>query len=69
MALKDGVHVKDATHVRVGGQIEKIKYKRGVGSDGWLNRARDGGFGVVTENGSIVSMYMAQSYLKEEEEK
>jgi hypothetical protein len=64
--MKTGVSIKEATHVKVGGRIEKIQSKYGVGQDGRLAPPSEGGFGVKTENGTNVSMWQAQSYLQEE---
>lgn len=64
--MKPGVNVREATHVKVDGRIEKIASKWGIRSDGGLNKPSEGGFGVVTESGRRVSMWEAHSYLKEE---
>lgn len=64
------VSVGEATHVKVGGRIEKIASKWGVGKNeyGYATYAKpsEGGFGVVTENGESVSMWRAQAYFKED---
>jgi hypothetical protein len=68
--MKYGVSVEEATHVKVGGLIEKIASKWGVGQNeyGYATYAKpsEGGFGVTTESGRNVSMWNAQAYLKEE---
>ena len=64
--MRDGVDVREATHVKVGGQVEKIASKWGIGHDGRLAKPSEGGFGVVTESGRRVSMWEAQSYSKED---
>jgi len=64
--MKEGVSVIEATHVKVGGRIEKIKSKSGISHDGRLAPPSQGGFSVTTESGKNVSMWQAQSYLKEE---
>lgn len=64
--MKDGVDVREATHVKVHGRVEKIVSKWGIGSDGRLAKPSEGGFGVVTESGRRVDMWSAQRYLREE---
>lgn len=67
--LKDGVAVHEATHVKVpGGTIERIVSKYGVDDSGRVAPPSQGGFGVVTESGRMVSMWDARSYLREEKE-
>jgi len=66
--LKKGVDVRVATHVKVGGRVEKIVSKWGIDNDGRLAKPSEGGFGVVTESGRRVDMWKAQSYLQEESE-
>ncbi len=59
--------VIEATHVRcMDGSIRRIIEKWGVGQNGTVNRPSEGGFGVVTEDGTRISMWHARSYLKEE---
>jgi len=65
--MKDGVDVIKATHVKVGGRVEKIVSKWGIGGDGRLAKPSEGGFGVVTESGRRVDMWSAQRYFQEEE--
>jgi hypothetical protein len=57
--LVSGVNVREATHVRVDGRLEKIASKWGIDEHG---RFLKGGFGVVTEGGKRVTMYEADSY-------
>lgn len=64
--MKNGVSVKEATHVKVKRRIEKIVSKWGIGVDGRLAKPSEGGFGVVTESGRRVDMWQAQSYLQED---
>lgn len=64
--MKNGVDVREATHVKVGGRIEKIVSKSGIDHEGRLAKPSEGGFSVTTESGQTVSMWNAQSYLKEE---
>lgn len=64
--MENGVDVREATHVKVGGQVEKIASKWGIDSNGRLAKPSEGGFGVVTESGRRVGMWEAQSYLREE---
>ena len=64
--MKDGVDVREATHVKVSGRIEKIASRWGIDSQGRLAKPSEGGFGVVTENGRRVSMWQAQRYLRED---
>lgn len=59
------VSVDKATHVKVAGCIEKIASKWGI-DEGHPKKPSEGGFGVVTETGRRVSMWEAQSYLREE---
>lgn len=58
--------VREATHVKVNGRIERIVSKFGINSQGHLAKPSEGGFGVITENGKTVSMWEAQSYFKED---
>lgn len=64
--LISGVNVREATHVKVGGQVLKIASKWGIKPEGGFAKPSEGGFGVVTENGRRVGMMEANSYLKEE---
>jgi hypothetical protein len=64
--MKDKVDVREATHVRVNGRVERIVSKWGIDSDGRLAKPSEGGFGVVTESGLRVNMWQAHSYLREE---
>lgn len=66
MPLKTNVAVTDATHVKVRGEYVKIASKYGVGPNGQLAKSRDGGFGVVTEDGRRISMWDAEAYGREE---
>jgi len=55
--------VRSATHVKVkDGTIQRIVSKWGIDEEGHLARNRDGGFGVVTEDGLRVSMWEAYGY-------
>ncbi len=58
--------VREATHVKVGGRIEKIASKWGIDNSGHLAKPSEGGFGVVTESGHRVDMYKAQAYFRDE---
>jgi hypothetical protein len=62
MTIKQSVDVRKATHVKVRGQIKKIKATWGIGPDGELERASKGGFGVITEDDERVSMWDAECY-------
>lgn len=64
--MQNGVDVREATHVKVGGRVERIVSKWGINDKGHLAKPSEGGFGVVTESGRRVSMWEAQSYLKED---
>ena len=64
--MKSGVGVREATHVKVGGRVEKIVSKWGIDGNGHLAKPSEGGFGVVTKSGRRVSMWEAQSYLRED---
>ncbi|MEE9238028.1 MAG: hypothetical protein V3U58_00540 [Thermodesulfobacteriota bacterium] len=64
--LTEGVDVREATHVKVGGSVEKIVSTWGIKDTGGFAKPSGGGFGVVTESGRRVSMWEAQLYLKEE---
>lgn len=57
--------VHEATHVKVGGRIERIVAKSGIRDDGSLAAPSEGGFSVVTESGRHVSMWSAQAYYKD----
>lgn len=59
--------VREATHVKVNGQVEKIVSKYGVSHEGHLAKPSEGGFGVVTESGRNVSMWQAQSYFTDKD--
>lgn len=71
--LVEGVTVREATHVKVGGCIEKIVSKWGINPlkkgqvYGGFAKPSAGGFGVVTESGRRVGMWDVQFYLKEKE--
>lgn len=71
--IKMGVSVEDATHVKVGGRLERITSKYGIRDNGYgypaYAKPSEGGFGVRTESGRIVSMWEAQAYGKEESTK
>jgi len=65
--MKEGVDVREATHVKVeGGRYERIASKWGIGPQGHLAKPAEGGFGVVTESGRRIDMWSARSYGKEE---
>jgi len=66
--VKNGVDVWNATHVKVGGRVEKIASKWGISDKGHLAKPSEGGFGVITESGQRVSMWEAQSYLQEDKQ-
>lgn len=60
------VDVRQATHVECpNGKVERIVEKIGVGADGRLNKPSEGGFGVRTESGQLVSMWQARAYFKD----
>lgn len=63
--LKPGVDVREATHVKFDGHVERIVSKWGIKPKGGFAKPSEGGFGVVTESGRRVGMMDAQSYLKE----
>ncbi|MDQ5900483.1 MAG: hypothetical protein QG600_61 [Patescibacteria group bacterium] len=62
--MKPNVDVREATHVEVGGQIQKISSTWGISPEGKFEK---GGFGVVTTNGRRVPMLEASRYFKQEE--
>jgi len=64
--MKEGVDVREATHVKINNEYEKIVSKSGISSEGRLAPPSRGGFSVTTESGRVVSMWEAQSYGKEE---
>jgi hypothetical protein len=66
--MEAGVSVDEATHVKIGGRIEKIVSKWGIDKDGHLAKPSQGGFGVITESGERVSMWQAQLYLREDKQ-
>jgi hypothetical protein len=57
--------VREATHVKVNGQWEKIASKYGIDAEGHLAKPSCGGFGVITESGVQVSMWEAEAYKQE----
>lgn len=61
----EGCGVKEATHVKVGGRIEKITSKYGIDQNGRLAKPSEGGFGVVTEGGKTADMWEAELYFRE----
>ena len=63
--MKSEVDVREDTHVKVGGRIEKIASKWGIDDIGRLAPPSEGGFGVVTEGGRRVGMLDADGYLRE----
>ena len=63
--LKDKVDVRQATHVKVNGRIEKIQSTWGISKEGHLSAPSAGGFGVITESGRRVTMWEADAYLRE----
>lgn len=64
--MKTDVDVRQATHVKIGGQYIRIKSKYGISPDGRLAKPSEGGFGVFTEDGQHISMWEAQAYGREE---
>ena len=54
--------VREATHVKVNGKIERIESKWGIDSEGCLAPPSRGGFGVITCSGRIVTMWEAEEY-------
>lgn len=65
--LKNGVDVREATHVQDrDGHVEKIAKKFGIGPNGELAKPSEGGFSVTTVTGRHIGMFEARSYLKEE---
>ena len=64
--LREGVDVREATHVKVGGEREKIATKNGIGPNGELAKPSEGGFSVTTEDGREVGMWDAESYAVDE---
>ena len=65
--MEYGVSVREATHVKVGGRIERIVSKYGIGPNGQLAKPSEGGFGVKTESGRDVGMWQASAYLREKD--
>jgi hypothetical protein len=53
--------VRDATHVKVKGELKVIKSKWGI-DKGVLAPPSKGGFGVITEDGVVVDMWTAEEY-------
>ena len=64
--MKTGVDVSEATHVVVAGRVEKIASKWGIDKDGCVAPPSQGGFGVITESGRRVTMWQANSYIRED---
>jgi len=63
MEKEESVSVIDATHVKVGNRIKKIRSKWGIYS-GIVAKPSEGGYGVVTEDGVPITMWEADSFLK-----
>jgi hypothetical protein len=59
------VSIQEATHVRVGTQVERITSKWGIDPRGRRAKVSKGGFGVITESGRRVQSWQADSYLKQ----
>jgi hypothetical protein len=57
--------VREATHVKVNGQWERIVSKWGIRPDGALEPPSKGGFGCTTESGLKVDMWHAEAYKNE----
>lgn len=58
----------EATHVVLhDGTSHKIASKWGINSNGRPAKPSEGGFGVVTESGRVVSMWEATAYFRENE--
>jgi hypothetical protein len=53
--------VRDATHVKVAGELKVIRSKWGI-DKGVLAPPSKGGFGVITEDGVVVDMWTAEEY-------
>lgn len=64
--LRSGVDVRQATHVMVDQQVEKIASTWGIDAEGHLAKPSLGGFGVVTASGRHVTMWDADAYLTED---
>jgi hypothetical protein len=60
------VNVREATHVKHEGGLEKIVSKWGIDAEGHLEPPSRGGFGVVTESGARVDMWHGIGYYVEE---
>ena len=54
-----------ATHVKVGGRVERIIGTWGINAEGRFAKPSEGGFGVITESGFRVSMMEAEAYYRE----
>jgi hypothetical protein len=55
--------VRDATHVKVRGDMKRIRSKWGI-DKGVLAPPSKGGFGVITEEGEVVDMWTAEEYCR-----
>ena len=61
--------VREATHVQVDGIIKKILFKYGITEGtGVLLKPSEGGFGVITVDNQVITMWEAQQYFKDEED-
>jgi hypothetical protein len=58
--------VREATHVKIDGKIKKIIAKYGIDKgSGVFAKPSEGGFGVITEDSSTITMWEADSYYKD----
>jgi hypothetical protein len=57
--------VIEATHVEIDGKIKKIISKYGIREDRTFAKPSEGGFGVITEDSAIITMWEADRYYKD----
>jgi hypothetical protein len=61
----ENVSIIHATHVRVGGRIEKIKSAWGISPEGRLATLSEGGLGVETESGECLEALKVTSFIQQ----
>ena len=59
--------VRNATHVKANGRIMEIESKWGIKAEGGYAKPSEGGFGVVTKDGTRVGMMEVSSYYRKKE--
>ena len=57
--------VREATHVQLNGKIVKIISKYGIKEDGSFAKVSEGGFGMIIEDSTRITMWEAECYYKD----